>query len=159
MSGKRQGRGRAQTAQRNLQHAPQKSNASPPSHLSFEQIAYSGPLPPAAELRNYDDLVPVAAARMIDSMLAQSEHRRSMERDIVKANIQQSWIAMWLTFGLSLLLAVVFFVIAIAFRNPFYSLGSFGGLFTSAISGIAGIRQQQQERLAKMRILAGLENE
>lgn len=51
----------------------------------------SGPLPHPDLLRQYDQVVPGAAERIIRSFEKQGEHRQSMERDNLDANIKKSF--------------------------------------------------------------------
>lgn len=60
--------------------------------LVMEQ-RYSGPLPPPAMLRAYEDVVPGGAARIFDLMEKESDHRRSQERqelEIIRAQLRSS---------------------------------------------------------------------
>lgn len=43
-------------------------------------MLYSGPLPPSSELQKYEQLSPGAARAIIQNFLAESEHRREIER-------------------------------------------------------------------------------
>lgn len=51
------------------------------------QMSYSGPLPVPDMLAAYDEVVPGAARRMIESWERQTQHRHSLERQMVASNI------------------------------------------------------------------------
>jgi len=92
-------------------------------------------------------------------LFAQSEHRRNLERQVVEANIRHAWLGLWLNFAQSVTVIVLFSVLAIVLRNPLLALGSVGGLATTVGSFIAALHSQRQERMDKLRILAGAEDE
>lgn len=55
---------------------------------------FSGPLPPAEMLRQYEDLLPGAADRLFTLAEKQSEHRQSLERRITASDIVRSYLGM-----------------------------------------------------------------
>lgn len=61
MSGKQRNPERTSDSRRALQR-PSSS-----AELVSRQIGYSGPIPPATELRHYDEIVPGTAAKIIDA--------------------------------------------------------------------------------------------
>jgi uncharacterized membrane protein len=63
--------------QRQLQHNP---------HNVIAAAHYSGPLPPAAQLIQYNQAHPDAAERIIKMAEQQAEHRRNIEQQVVIAD-------------------------------------------------------------------------
>lgn len=55
--------------------------------VTFQQTHYQGDIPPPALLRQFDDMVPGTAARLIGWAEAEAEHRRAMERDSLQGNL------------------------------------------------------------------------
>ena len=45
--------------------------------------SYEGPLPPPEYLRQYQEAVPGSGQKIVDMMVTQSNHRVSVERDLV----------------------------------------------------------------------------
>lgn len=53
--------------------------------LRILAASYRGPLPPAGELRRYDETLPGLAERIVASWEGETQHRRSLEREAKKA--------------------------------------------------------------------------
>jgi uncharacterized membrane protein len=51
---------------------------------------YSGPLPPPNILEHYNAIYPDSAKIIIDNFIAQSEHRRSLEKTVINAGSRDS---------------------------------------------------------------------
>jgi hypothetical protein len=51
----------------------------------------AGPIPSAKQLREYEDLLPGAAARLFDEFQAQGKHRRRIEFWVVIGNVTSQW--------------------------------------------------------------------
>ena len=49
----------------------------------IQAVGFSGPLPPPSLLRQYDDIVPGAAERIITMAEQQAAHRQRLERQVV----------------------------------------------------------------------------
>lgn len=58
--------------------------------VSRTQLVYRGPLPPAAQLKGYEDVLPGAANRIITMAEEQSAHRRQIEKQVVAARTRDS---------------------------------------------------------------------
>jgi uncharacterized membrane protein len=57
---------------------------------------HAGPIPPAATLEAYEQLVPGSARRIVRNALTQSAHRRKLESEVVRADIRQAWYGLWI---------------------------------------------------------------
>jgi len=58
--------------------------------LSIRETSFSGPLPPPQVLKDYNDVLPDAAERIIAMAETQSVHRQSLERLSVEATLQDA---------------------------------------------------------------------
>lgn len=56
----------------------------------LQQVSFSGPLPPPSILRQYDEVVPGAAERIIKMAEDQSKHRQELENAVIKSDISNS---------------------------------------------------------------------
>jgi len=55
------------------------------------QAQYVGPLPLPSHLREYDEIVPGAADRIISMTEAQSDHRRQLEKAVIIGDTRRAW--------------------------------------------------------------------
>lgn len=81
---------------------PAQSQPSQAQTLAFSATAYSGPLPPASELREYDLIQPGLADRIVGQWEQQTSHRQELEKIVVNSNVSRAAIGQWLAFGLAL---------------------------------------------------------
>ena len=118
-------------------------------NMQLLSAQYSGPLPPAAQLIQYNQAVPDAAERIIKMAEEQSTHRRTLEYKVVTSDGRR---ASW---GL-----VFAFIIAMgALTSSFYLVmgghdtagaAMFGGTLLSVVSTfIYGSSQRRKERETK----------
>ncbi len=66
------------------------------------KISYSGPLPPAEQMSVYEKILPGSAERILAMAEKQSEHRQSLEYNLVKSSIFDAKLG--LTFGFIIVL-------------------------------------------------------
>lgn len=96
--------------------------------------AYSGPVPHPSHLREYEEILPGSAERILLMAERAQNHNQEMERTIVNTSSQISWWAMWLGFIslTSLIGAAVFFGIYgnNALVYSFLGAGFLGGATT-----------------------------
>ena len=57
--------------------------------------AYSGPVPPPAILKGYEELVPGAAERILAQAERQTDHRIQLERIVIESGVRRSWAGLW----------------------------------------------------------------
>ena len=63
----------------------------------------SGPLPPSQELKGYEEVLTGAAERILQMAEEESRHRRTIEKDIVRAEISAETRGQWLGAGLAVI--------------------------------------------------------
>jgi len=70
-------------------------------HVTVQTRAesFSGPLPPPVVLKQYDEIVPGAAERILSMAESQSQHRQQLERSVIESDIKNSRLG--LHYGLS----------------------------------------------------------
>jgi len=64
--------------------------------MSVEQ--FSGPLPPPAILKGYEDILPGAADRIVRMAEKQSEHRQVLEKKVISVETFKSKVGLFLAF-------------------------------------------------------------
>lgn len=94
---------------------------------------FSGPMPHPKHLREYDDILPGAAERILSMAERNLEHNIGMDEKVVGAEIADRNLGMWLGGGLFALLIVGAFATLFVTSNPIVP-----GLFlgTAAIGGV-----------------------
>lgn len=78
---------------------PKKGNN--PPQLAVAQVEYQGPIPPAEQLRGYEDVCPGAADRIIRMAEEQAAHRQNIERQIVDGRKRDSFLGIMGAFLIS----------------------------------------------------------
>ena len=111
---------------------------------------WSGPLPPPPVLKQYDDLVPGAAERMVRITESQAEHRIRMESAVILGDARRSAAGLIFAFILSLLI-ISLGAYAVIWGNPWVGVAVIG----INIAGLAGVfvygtnsRRRERERKA-----------
>ncbi len=66
------------------------------------RLEYSGPIPPASELEQYNKAFPKAAEIILSMAVEQSAHRREIEKSMMKYNFERSRLGLAAAFTLSL---------------------------------------------------------
>ncbi len=97
-------------------------------------IYFSGPLPPADMLADYDKLIPNGAERLMKMVEAQSSHRQTIEASVIAAQLKESGRGQSYAFITTVLL------IAAGIWAFLHDCPSVSGIiFTATISTVAGI--------------------
>lgn len=87
----------AQNNKQVQQHQPQRSEVAPQPDPQVMQVeppshqissSFEGPIPPPALLREYDNILPGAAERIIAMAENEGRHRQALENKAVEANIE-----------------------------------------------------------------------
>lgn len=98
------------------------------SSMTIQRSMHSGPLPSPDVLREYDDIYPGLANRIVCMAEEQSAHRREIEKIAVKSGSRDSLLG--LIFG---------FLIGIATIFVGYLLGINGNVVSSSVIGTGGV--------------------
>jgi uncharacterized membrane protein len=69
----------------------------------FVSRSYSGALPPPEMLKQFEEILPGLAERIVCRMEKQSEHRMSLESKVVSAQLSESKRGQWLGFIIAIL--------------------------------------------------------
>ncbi len=108
--------------------------------------SFSGPIPPPTILKEYNQIIPNGAERIMAMAEAQSEHRRKLESKALNTDSRNS---LWgLIFAFILGMTVVISGVIVVFKG-YKTTGSFistTGLATLLGSFIYGTRERRKER-------------
>jgi uncharacterized membrane protein len=127
----------------------------PPEVLQMTVAAfaasYSGPLPPAEQIRAYEDVLPGSADRILRMAERQQEHRQELESVTVREAANRSWWGLRLGFTITVLVVAVGAAGILTGR----SLAGFGVILAdlAVLAGVFayGRDQQRKERVEKQR--------
>ena len=103
-------------------------------HKATMSAQYSGPLPLPSHLREYDDIVPGAAERILSMVERQSQHRQELEKIVVKGDTRRSWAG--LVFGGFLAICCVGGGVALCFFGQSVAGAT---IATASVVGLAGV--------------------
>jgi uncharacterized membrane protein len=125
----------------------------PPQVLSMTLAAfsasYSGPLPPAEQIRQYEEVLPGSADRILSMAERQEAHRHELEKLTVKEATNRSWWGLRLGFVLAVIIVLVGAGAIFTGHTP---AGLAAILTPTAILAgvfVYGRREQTKERIAK----------
>lgn len=68
---------------------PEPQPRKPQTLARITSVQFSGPLPPPALLKQYEEICPGYAERLITAFEAESAHRREMERKVLEAHVSR----------------------------------------------------------------------
>ena len=118
-------------------------------NMQLVSAQYSGPLPPAAQLIQYNQAVPDAAERIIKMAEEQSAHRRKLEFRVISSDGHRAWCGLIFAFIIAMcaLASSVYLIM-----NNHDTAG--GVLFTGALASVVGTfiygsNQRRKERETK----------
>lgn len=98
----------------------------------IQAASFSGPLPPPGMYREYEEVLPGSANRLMELTEDQQKHRHKWESDALDASISDSKRGQWFGFILSILAIVAAIILALMGRSVV------GGLLALvSVSGIA----------------------
>ena len=123
--------------------------------LTVEAKLHSGPLPPASELAEYEEVLPGAADRIFRMAEGQSEHRSDLESRMLQQEGQRSLGG--IVAGTVLTLGFEGIALAAVLGDRLWFAVAFGAFPISAIVSafVYGTRSRRQEREERARIMAG----
>jgi uncharacterized membrane protein len=122
-----------------------------------QSSSFSGPLPPPEMLKEYDNVLPGAADRIIKMAETQSDHRQKLESKVVSGEVVKSYLGMACGF----VVAIAGMSIGGFLLNEGHTIG--GSIFAGVpLTGlvtvfVVGATQRRKERETKARILTGTE--
>ncbi|ERO40943.1 DUF2335 domain-containing protein [Lactiplantibacillus plantarum] len=109
---------------------------------------FSGPLPPPQQLKEYNDVLPGAADRILKMAERQSEHRQKMEGQVVESNTKNSRLGVIFAFLLGAMIIGGGIYLA-AIGHPYGTWFSLGGVVSLVGVFVYGTRSSQKERVKK----------
>lgn len=71
--------------------------------VSQTSVVFSGPLPPPQVLKQYNDIVPGAADRVLSMAEEQSKHRQHLERYVIRTDGLKSVLGLLFAFGVAVI--------------------------------------------------------
>lgn len=107
-----------------------------------QEVAWSGALPPPGALREFDELIPNGAERIMQLTEKETAHRISYEDRALTANIGESRRGQWLGAGISLV-ALFCGIGAVALGSPYVAVAFLGVPVFSIIQAIVTTRSGQ----------------
>jgi uncharacterized membrane protein len=117
-----------------------------PNNSHTIAASYQGPLPPPAMFKQYDDILPGAAERILHLFESQSEHRQAIEKAVITSDIEDGRLGLHLGAAISAL-AIIAGAVCILYGHP-----TTGGIIaaipvpTLAAVFVYGSRQRRKER-------------
>lgn len=117
--------------------------------LAAFSASYSGPLPPAEQIRQYEEVLPGSADRILSMAERQEAHRHALEQLTVREATSRSWWGLRLGF----VLAVMIIAIGAAAIFTGHTPEGLATILTptAILAGVFvyGRREQTKERIAK----------
>jgi uncharacterized membrane protein len=154
----RRNKGRQAPAKNTTPSRQDRSIQQPPFDTDLSQIREvmisSSPMPPPQMLRDYDEVVPGTAQRLLDAFISQEHHRQEMEKMALKSEITRGFLGLWLGFVVVLSAISAFVWISLALHQILASIGIFASIATLAGVFVYGSYSQKRERIEKARVLA-----
>lgn len=122
---------------------------------SFEAsvTSYSGPLPPPAVLRQFEEILPGSAERIFAQFERQSEHRRSLEASVVANEITQSKRGTFAAFALGmtgLVIAAYFAYLGHPVSGATVGGVGLASLLTAFLTGVSSRRRERKDKAKEM---------
>ena len=65
---------------------PAQNNSTPTTQQTITQVAFTGPLPHPASLKEYDTVLPGLAERIVTMAEAEARHRHDMDKEAARQN-------------------------------------------------------------------------
>ena len=137
------------------QPADQQSNPALERSQSVEivstTISWRGPLPPPAVLRQYDDVLPGSAERIMRTMEERANHRIQAEKAAVEAASKRAYLGLATGFIISLLMIAAGAYAIIWGNNPWLGVAVIAAqnlAFASLFVYVANARRRARERKA-----------
>jgi len=123
------------------------------------QISYSGPAPLPSILRGYEEIVPGSAARILEQVNRQTDHRIDLENRVVNSDIARSKLGLWLGFFLSAMSIGGGCVVAGFGHDTAGAFIATTGVAALATVFVHGTNARRREREAKAKLIPLPRNE
>lgn len=104
-----------------------------------------GPIPLPETMREYDYIVPGLAARIVDWVEREGEHRRAMEHSLIRL----SWAGLWCALAVTLVTIGGGMLLALRGRSTAGLIGIMGAVAGLVIVFVAGRRRLSADTLAQ----------
>ncbi len=104
-----------------------------------------GPIPLPDTMREYDHMLPGLAARIVDWAEREAEHRRAMERSLIRL----SWAGLWCALAVTLVTIGGGMLLALRGRSTAGLIGIVGAVAGLVIVFVAGRRRLSADTLAQ----------
>jgi uncharacterized membrane protein len=119
----------------------------------ISQSSWQGPIPPPDALREFNEIIPDGANRILSMAERQSAHRIELEKLNLRGDIARSNLGMWFAFILASGAIIAGSCVAI-FRDPRYGAAIAAvpsvGIITAFIYGKVAQRSERENRLQAM---------
>lgn len=115
-----------------LEELPEETRIQMLQRVSYEQMMYSGPIPPASEMAEYNKVILNGADRIMRMAENQSEHRQKLETTVVNANNRDSRLGVWFA-GIIGIIGVVGAMVLAYFDKPVMSVILGGGTLATLV--------------------------
>lgn len=125
------------------------------SSVRFTQMSYQGPLPHPQVLREFNEIVPGAAERILTTFEQQVKHRIAIESTVISGDAARSYLGLY--FGLIAVL-VGFGIVGYGFSTGNAAVAAaaaaFGGFELAALAKVfvTGYRGRQAEREQRRKV-------
>jgi len=107
--------------------------------------AFQGPLPHPNILKEYNDIIPNMAERLVAMVEEREKHDMEMESKIVREQIRQSRTGQWIGASITFILIIGGIVLVYMGHDLAGATISTGGVGGAAITFFRGKRKQQEE--------------
>ena len=121
-------------------------------------ITYAGPLPHPSLLREFDNIVPGSAERIIQMAEKQVEHRQFLEKTVVTGDSRRAFYGLWV--GAFVALCVLAGAVFLIYTGHDIAGAVVGGLDIVGLVSVFvyGTARRRSERIQKNKIMRATEN-
>ena len=116
---------------------------------------YSGPIPPPEILREFDQVDPGRAAKLLQLAEDQTRHRMDLESRVIKSDLRRSWAGLACAFLITMTALTIGG--GLVYQGHSIAGTMFAGLGLTGLTGsfIYGTRSRRAEREAKQKLVTG----
>jgi len=123
--------------------------------LSHEQLSFSGPLPHPSFLKQYEEVVPGAADRILRQAESQTNHRIDLENKVIDSDIRRADRGLWA--GLAVAVISIVGGCALVFAGHDWAGATIATATVVSLVGVFvyGSQSRRQERQERAKLLTG----